>query len=389
MKRTEKRKTWCNFWGSVLFPILATVLILPLLPQDAWGEEGWEKEWKETISKAKQEGKLSAVLGGAATRGLRPVYTKFQEKFGIEVVMSSGSGRLHGERLLAERRAKKFTVDIIQVGGTTMSQTIIPNKIVAPISPQFILPEVKDQSLYFQKRHWYGDPDQKYVFLIAARHGVPSIYINTNLVKAEDINSYEDLVKPQYRGLHVAGLMTKAAEGATSVAEVYVLPEVGKDWLQRYILNMKPTRVADIDIGLNWLIEGKKGILMFAGTEGRKVVDLQKRGAPVAELNRTMKEGTTLASNGAADVVMLADRAAHPNAAKLFINWFLSREGQLLMQKVEPRQDSTRTDIPKDMVDPVDRRREKYPYVFLVADPNFAKIQEESMKFVEALWKKQ
>jgi iron(III) transport system substrate-binding protein len=364
------------------------LLILPLCARAASGEADWEREWKETISKAKQEGKLSAVLGGAATRGLRPVYTKFQEKFGIEVVMSSGSGRLHGQRILAERRAKKFTVDIIQVGGTTMSQTIIPNKVVAPISPQFILPEVKDQSLYFQKRHWYGDPDQKYTFLIAARHGVPSVYINTNLVKAQDIHSYEDLLKPQYRGLHVAGLMTKAAEGATSVAEAYALPSVGKEWLRRYILDMKPTRVADIDIGLNWLIEGKKGILMFAGTEGRKVENLQKRGAPVAPLDRTMKEGTTLASNGAADIVMLADRAPHPAAAKLFINWFLSREGQLLMQKSEPRQDSTRIDIPKDMVDAVDRRRENYPYVFLVADPNFDKIQQESIEFVESLLRK-
>jgi ABC-type Fe3+ transport system substrate-binding protein len=385
MNRTEQQK----FWYSVSGLLLSQLLILIVFSQAAFAQVVWEKEWNETVAAAKKEGKLSVILGGAASRGLRPVYNKFQEKFGIEVVMSTGSGRLHGQRILAERRSKQYTIDLIQVGGTTMSQTIIPNKVLAPISPQFILPEVKDQSLYFQKRHWYGDPEQKYVFLVAARHGVPSIYINTNLVKSDDVNSYEDLLKPQYRGLHVSGLMTTAAEGATSVAEVYTLPNVGKAWLQRYILEMKPTRVADIGIGLNWLIEGKKGILMFAGTEGRQVEDLQKRGAPVAALDKTMKEGTTLASNGAADVLMLADGAPHPNAAKLFINWFLSREGQLLMQKTEPRQDSTRIDIPKDMVDPVDRRKEKYPYVFLVADPNFVKIQEDSIKFVESLLKKQ
>jgi len=45
----------------------------------------------------------------------------------------------------------------------------------------------------------------------------------------------------------------------------------------------------------------------------------------------------------------LMNRAPHPNAARVFINWLLSREGQILAQKMGSN--SLRTDIPKEDVD--------------------------------------
>jgi ABC-type Fe3+ transport system substrate-binding protein len=45
------------------------------------------------------------------------------------------------------------------------------------------------------------------------------------------------------------------------------------------------------------------------------------------------------------------NRAPHPNAAKVLINWFLSREGQIAVQKGDPHDqgsNSLREDIPKD-----------------------------------------
>jgi len=56
----------------------------------------------------------------------------------------------------------------------------------------------------------------------------------------------------------------------------------------------------------------------------------------------------------------LANRAPHPNAAKVFINWLLSRKGQMVLQKVlaptESPADSLCSDIPKEDV-PIDSRR--------------------------------
>ena len=49
-----------------------------------------------------------------------------------------------------------------------------------------------------------------------------------------------------------------------------------------------------------------------------------------------MKEGTSAGSTGSALAVF--NKAPHPNAAKVFINWFLSREGQALSQKAVRKQ---------------------------------------------------
>jgi ABC-type Fe3+ transport system substrate-binding protein len=53
----------------------------------------------------------------------------------------------------------------------------------------------------------------------------------------------------------------------------------------------------------------------------------------------------------------IPSRAPHPNAAKVFINWFLSREGQMALQKFgrPDAHNSRRIAISKDDVDPYNR----------------------------------
>ena len=72
-----------------------------------------------------------------------------------------------------------------------------------------------------------------------------------------------------------------------------------------------------------------------------------------------MKEGAGLVSQYG--TMGFLNNAPHPNAAKVFINWFLSREGQVTLQRAlaqteESAPDSLRVDISKDDVKPEDRR---------------------------------
>ena len=66
----------------------------------------------------------------------------------------------------------------------------------------------------------------------------------------------------------------------------------------------------------------------------------------------------------------------NPNAAKVFINWFLSRRGQLALQKYndlygEDAPNSRRMDIAKDMLVPHNRMTSGKKY-FDVSDPKYA-----------------
>jgi ABC-type Fe3+ transport system substrate-binding protein len=63
----------------------------------------------------------------------------------------------------------------------------------------------------------------------------------------------------------------------------------------------------------------------------------------------------------------LVNRAPHPNATRVFINWLLSRKGQITLQKnmsnTENPADSLRIDIPKDEVPLLSRRVEGVKYL--------------------------
>jgi len=73
----------------------------------------------------------------------------------------------------------------------------------------------------------------------------------------------------------------------------------------------------------------------------------------------------------------MLNQAPHPNAAKVFINWFLSRKGQLALQKLGDPDDppnSRRIDIPKDDL-PEDARL--YPGIkyFDVVKPEYGDMK--------------
>ena len=82
--------------------------------------------------------------------------------------------------------------------------------------------------------------------------------------------------------------------------------------------------------------------------------------------------------------------APHPNAARVFINWVLSREGQSSSQKImnapDPVMESVRVDIPKDPI-PADRRRAPGVDYILMGTPERSN-QEPMAKLVKEIIKK-
>ena len=84
----------------------------------------------------------------------------------------------------------------------------------------------------------------------------------------------------------------------------------------------------------------------------------------------------------------LIAKAPHPSAAKLFINWFLSREGQTLTHTLIPNIDraSLRTDIPYGEVVAQHRRVPGKEYAFPDADPGYGARSEEAQKWILKLW---
>ena len=77
---------------------------------------------------------------------------------------------------------------------------------------------------------------------------------------------------------------------------------------------------------------GAKAVCVFLFSQSDDTLTASQQGLPVQVLDTTgWKEGAGL--DPIAGAVALMDKPAHPNAAKVLLNWLLSREGQLAVQK--------------------------------------------------------
>jgi ABC-type Fe3+ transport system substrate-binding protein len=122
---------------------------------------------------------------------------------------------------------------------------------------------------------------------------------------------------------------------------------------------------------LDWLATGKFLLGIFVGSS--ETAKAASQGLPLKEFSPNhFREGAAVSPfNG---TVSLVNRAPHPNAAKVLINWLLSREGQIAVQQHLASEgsfrESLREDIAKDII-PADHRREpkvKYLMISRAAD---------------------
>jgi ABC-type glycerol-3-phosphate transport system substrate-binding protein len=109
----------------------------------------------------------------------------------------------------------------------------------------------------------------------------------------------------------------------------------------------------------------------------RGVEQATGQGLPVERFDDNIwKEAQGLTTGGGS--LSLVKGAPHRNAAKVFINWFLSRSGQIALQKHadlygEPPPNSRRIDIPKENLPAENRLIEGRKY-FDVSDPKYADL---------------
>jgi len=378
---------------DLLVFLLAGLLVLAM-----FGLSG-ASEWDETLAKAKEEGKFVAVLGGGASRNYRPIFKTFEKKFGIRTVVSTGGGRRQADRILAERGAKKYKVDIFMVGPTSGVNRIVRNDAADPIPPILFLPEVVDKSKWFKGQHFYSDPQQKYIFAFAGRVNRSPIEMrfNTNKLSIEEakkIDSMWTFLDKRFAGKIVA-IPPGPGAGATYFTAMFH-PDLGEKYLRRFFspeLNVKFS--SDYRLISDGVAKGKYTMAVFAGSAGRDIDRLGRRGLPVASfaliLERPVKERPTLQGTGAANNIMLIKGRPHPYAAKLFFNWFLSKEGQTLRHTMSERvPDQTfREDVTEQgKVVKAQMRKPGVDYVTIAHDPALVTKQIWAINEAAKLYKK-
>src|SRR4030095_9391553 len=337
----------------------------------------WKEEWQRVVEAAKKEAQVSLYGGQEITHP--DIVAAFNKEFPfIKVTTTSGRGGDLVARIVAERRADKYRADVM-ASGPNGPRMLYLGKALDPIAPAFVLPEVTDTSKWYGAKHWYADPDNQYILIYEGTLNSTGLSYNTKLTSPEEIKSYGDLLRPKWKS-RLLTLDPRGAVPPTQVLMLYHTPGLGPDFVRRFYTETEVTLFRDRRQGTNWLATGKFPLCFLC----RDIEKVREQGLPDdVILADRIKEGGTL-GGGRASVLALINRAPHGNAAKVFINWYLSRQGQMLWQNVMNKKeveasDSMRIDISKEDVLPDGRRVEekKYNVVgFLDPDPVQKLLQE-------------
>ena len=356
----------------------------------------FEAEWEALIKAAQDEGKLTMTFGRPAGTNFRPITQLFGEKFGIEVTVSTGGGGEHVERIMAEQSAGRYLVDVHYGGNTSTITRLAPSGGLGPVADYFIDPEVLDQSLWAGGKHSYSDPPQQFVFAFAATanpNPIPAWY-NTDLMTQEDldgINSVFDYLDPKWKGKTVAHVPIAGSGGTGIYYLAYAHPDIGKEWVDRFLApELEVVFSNDQRFIVDGIAKGKFLMCVACGTSGRDLDALKSLGAHVDEINKEFKEGGTMSSSSAVDILATPINPPHPNAAKLWLNWFLTKEGQTLVHT-----NSDGLPDPTLRVDVTDwgkvpenvRRVPGKEYYAFATDPELIALRVEGLDYAAAVYR--
>lgn len=361
-----------RFWSFIALASLAS------LAQAAQPKAAWQVEWERILTDAKREGQV--VIAGSSDAP--QLFSHFQKKYPeIKVVLLPGRTGELANRIMAERRAGQYLVDLYIVGATTMYNVLYKAKALDPLKPALLLPEVIDESKWWRGKHMYLDDEEQYIF--AFNGAVRSWFgYNTKLVDPREFRSYWDLLAPKWKG-KIVGLDPASSGAGAPLRFLYYHPELGPDFIKRLLTETDITVSRDMRQITDWLATGKFAISVLTAVSRTGLDEAKQQGLPVDWFGpKTFKEGVVI--NSASGNVGFLNRAPHPDAAKVALNWLLSREAQIAYQGIGGEADSLRIDISKDDVRPYARRIEGGKYIVLDEKMDLKPIRQ----FVGEIWKK-
>lgn len=297
-------------------------------------ETTWKGDWDNLIQKAKKEALVTFYTPMGPDARI-PLAEAFKKQYGISVEFIAGRGPSIIPKLLAERKAGIYMADVYMGGSSPIVGVLKPEGVLEPLDTALILPEVTGPKSWFEGKIPFLDSSHTILTLTYA----PSkpLWVNTSMVKLEEVKSYMDLLNPRWKGQVMINDPTIDGQG-NQWFSVYGGVLLGFDYMQK-LANQEPIIMRDLRQQAEWLARGKYAMSIGIGWSSYKpFVDV---GAPLQIID--VKEGDYL--TGADSNIALINKAAHPNAARLLINWLASKEGSTMLAKYYQRQ-SARIDVP-------------------------------------------
>src|SRR6185312_9861666 len=301
-------------WEAALAALLA-LIVAPAARADA--------AWDALVKSAIAEGEVD-VHGGPGAVFEKVLTERFKSAYpAIKINFSGTSGRDVIEQILRERQAGIYKWDVYVGGTPSILQTLKPAGAFQPLRPTLRLPEVLADSAWFGGFDFgWVDKEKTYTFAFDFTLN-PVIWVNWDFVKPADLKSFADLDKPQFAGKIVFD--DPRFPGAGQLVGQTMLVNFGEPALIKLFAGQKIVYTTNRRQNAEWVVRGRYPIGLATGTEDLAIFKEQGIGKNVKGL---VPDGLKILGSIGFGTVSAMANPPHPNAARLYINWLLSKDGQ-------------------------------------------------------------
>ena len=262
------------------------------------------------IEAAKKEGQVTWYTVQTIPQIVQPLVSGFERKYGVKVNYIRANSNEVALRVLNEAKAGRLQADVVD--GTSMLQLKKEN-LLLNWRPDF-------------SRNWSPDISDPRDFWVATNYYVNNIAINTDLVPtAMEPKSWDDLLDPKWRGKMVWGSFAAPSSAPGFIG--LMIKERGLEKTKLLLQGLAKQNITGVPAAarqiLDQVIAGEYalGIMMF---NHHSVISAAK-GAPVKWLPMSPSVITV-------NVAAVLKDAPRPNAGKLFFDYMISDEGQMIFR---------------------------------------------------------
>ena len=265
------------------------------------------------IEAARKEGQVNWYSTQIISQLVRPMTAAFERKYpGIRVRATRANATEVAIKILGESRAGRVQADMFD--GTT---TVVPLRKEGFVL-QWLPDSAKDYAAEFKDPQGYWIASNLYIITPA---------FNTSLVpRGTEPKTYQDLLDPKWRG-RMAWNAFPTSSGVGGFVGT-VLAEMGEPKGRTYLSDLANQHIANLSGSarevLDQVIAGEYAIALQIFNH--HAVISARKGAPVDWIK--MEPATETLS-----VLSVHKSAPHPNAAKLLVDFIISKEGQQVFRE--------------------------------------------------------
>jgi iron(III) transport system substrate-binding protein len=327
-----------SLWRSSLLSVLALLSTTGLAVAQA---DNWQKVWAETVAAAKKEG--AVACGCPLHPGSRGFLLSQWAKDFPEIKLEYTGARLPDwpARVEAERAANQYLWDTFFTGPGPEVYRLAVNQVFAPLLDSLILPDVRNPKTWGGWDTAFYDKDRKR--MLSFWQDLTAPYYNAAVVREDEVaaKGLGILLEPKYKGRIV--WWDPRSGGSGSNAAVMIHAKLGTEGLRRLLVDQEPVFVRDATAMAERMVRGSALFSLGPALE-EPLKPFEKAGvkSDIRPLGNSPDIAYSSTSYGIASIF---ERPAHPNAAKVFINWLLSRDIQAGLSKAADQR-SRRIDVP-------------------------------------------